>query len=62
MTDQETLISVLEEARGLLIQYIAPGPRDPRATIHSLSQVLCQPGLTEVIERLKAGYGLRVVK
>jgi hypothetical protein len=62
MTDQELLIKVVEDARSVLANYIAPGPRNAQAAIHSLSSVLCQPGLSDAIERLKSGYGLRVVK
>jgi hypothetical protein len=62
MTDQEMLIKAVEDARNILAGYIAPGPRNPHAVIHSLSSVLCQAGLSDAIERLKSGYGLRVVK
>lgn len=62
MTDQEMLIKAVEDARSVLANYIEPGPRNPHAAIHSLSGILCQPGLSEAIDRLKSGYGLRVVK
>jgi hypothetical protein len=62
MTDQEMLIKAVEEARSILAAYIALGPRNPHAAIHSLSGVLCQAGLSDAIKRLKSGYGLRVVK
>jgi len=62
MTDQKMLIKAVEEARSILSSYLAPGPRNPHAAIHSLSGVLSQAGLSDAIERLKSGYGLRVVK
>lgn len=62
MTDQEMLIKALEDARSILTNYIAPGPRNPHAAIHALSGTLCRPGLSDAIGRLKSGYGLRVVK
>ena len=45
MTDQEMLIRAVEDARSVLAKYIAAGPRNPHAAIHSLSGVLCQAGL-----------------
>jgi hypothetical protein len=62
MTDQEMLIKAVEDARSVLANYLTPGPRNPHAAIHSLSGILCQAGLSDAIERLKSGYGLRVVK
>ena len=62
MTNQEMLINAVEDARSVLAKYIAAGPHNPHAAIHSLSGVLCQADLSDAIERLKSGYGLRVVK
>ena len=61
MTDQELLLKAVEDARSVLTNYLARGPRNPHAAIHSLSGILCQPGLSEAIDRLKSGYGLRIV-
>ena len=62
MTDQDLLIKALEDARSILANYIAPGPRNPHAAIHSLSGVLSRPDVSDAIQRLKSGYGLRVLK
>ena len=62
MSDQETLIKAIEDARAILKAYVDPGPRNPHVCIQKLQVALGDPRLTSAIDRIKAGYGLRVIK
>jgi len=62
MTDREVVIQAIEEARRILAEYIAPGRRDALATVKTLLDVLDRRDLVAALNRLKAGYGVYVVK
>jgi hypothetical protein len=63
MKDQKTVLKTLNEAAGIISDYLEPGlPRDPVATINRLIKVLDNQSLAEAITRLEKGYGLKVVK
>jgi hypothetical protein len=62
MTDQQLLISAVEEAGRNIAQYIEPGPRSAERTLSRLIAVLDNEDMARAIERLEKGYGLRVVK
>jgi hypothetical protein len=64
MTDQDVVIAAIEEAQRILAEYIEPGPyaRLPDVTIDRLLSVLDRRDVISALHRLKAGYGLHVVK
>jgi hypothetical protein len=63
MTDQEILIDAIERAGRIIGQHIEPGhAQDPEQTINRLIAVLDTQEVGGAIERLKAGFGLKVVK
>jgi hypothetical protein len=64
MTDQDVVIGAIEEAQRILAEYIEPGPslRLPDVTINQLLSVLDRRDVVSALNRLKAGYGLHVVK
>jgi hypothetical protein len=62
MTDQDLIIEAIGEAQCILGEYIAPGPRDDAATIKALLEVFDRLGVVRRANRVKAGYGLHVVK
>jgi hypothetical protein len=61
-TDREVVIQAIEEAQRILAQYIEPGRRDAVATVKALLDVLDRLEVVAALNRLKAGYGLYVVK
>jgi hypothetical protein len=62
MTDRELVIQTVEEAQRILAEYIEPGRRDAVATVNALLEVLGRRRVVAALNRLKAGYGLHVVK
>jgi hypothetical protein len=62
MTDQDLIVEAIDEAQRILGEYIAPGPRDAAATIKALLGVFDRSDVVAALNRLKAGYGLYVVK
>jgi hypothetical protein len=62
MTDQGLIIEAIEEAQRILGEYIAPGSRNDADTIKALLDVLDRRDVVAALNRLKAGYGLHVVK
>jgi hypothetical protein len=63
--DREVVIQAIEEAQRILAEYIEPGRRGAVATVKVLLDVLNVLDRREVVaafNRLKAGYGLHVVK
>jgi hypothetical protein len=62
MTDQGLIIEAMEEAQRILGEYIAPGSRNDAANIKELLEVLDRRDVVAALNRLKAGYGLHVVK
>jgi hypothetical protein len=62
MRDREVVIQAIEEAQRILAGYIEPGRRDAVATVKALLDVLDRREVVASLNRLKAGYGLYVVK
>ena len=63
MTDQQILIAAVERAGGIIAEHIEPGhARDPVQTINRLIAVLDTKEVAGAVTRLKAGFGLKVVK
>jgi hypothetical protein len=65
MTDREVVLQAIEETQRILAEYIEPGRRGAVATVKVLRDVLNVLDRREVVaalNRLKQGYGLRVVK
>jgi hypothetical protein len=60
MRDREVAIQAIEEAQRILAGYIEPGRRD--AVAKALLDVLDRREVVASLNRLKAGYGLYVVK
>jgi hypothetical protein len=46
----------------VLAGYIEPEPRDPEGTMAQLLDALARPGLVAAVQRVRAGYGVRVLK
>jgi hypothetical protein len=62
MTDREVVIQAIEEAQRFLAEYIEPGRRDAAVTVKALLNVLGRHDVVAALNRLKAGYGLYIVK
>jgi hypothetical protein len=63
MTDQQILIDAIEKAGVVIADYIDPlRTSDPEQTIDRLIAVLDTQDVAGAIKRLKAGFGLKVVK
>lgn len=52
MTDQETVIAAVQEARRILHRDIGSGPRDREATLASLRSVLDDDQIVHALERI----------
>jgi hypothetical protein len=62
MTDREVVIQAIEQAQRILAEYIEPGRRDAVVTVKALLNVLGRGDVVAALNRLKAGYGLYIVK
>jgi hypothetical protein len=62
MTAREVVIQTIEEAQRILAGYIEPRRRDAVATVRALLNVLDRREVVAALNRVKAGYGLYVVK
>lgn len=63
MTDQELTLKALNDAAEIIAAYLEPGhPRNAEATLDRLIVLLGNQQLAEAVDRLEAGFGLRVVK
>jgi len=62
VSDQDLVLDAVEEARRVLVEY-AQGPRrNPDETINMLLFLLDRADVVAAAKRLRAGFGLRVVK
>jgi hypothetical protein len=61
-TDQETVLRAMEDARRVLGEYIAPGPRDATRTVHRLIAVLDRDEVVHALDRMKRRRTLRLVE
>lgn len=63
MKDRDLVLEALEDAQRILAEHVEPGRRqNPLLTINRLLDILDREELVAAQARLKAGYGLRVVK
>jgi uncharacterized protein YutE (UPF0331/DUF86 family) len=62
MSDQETVARAVLDIELMLANYLHPGDRDPNKTIEEIIEMLDRRGVIAAAERLKSGYGLRVIK
>ena len=63
MSDRDLVLDAVEEAQGILAEYTEPdSPRNPETTINMLLFLLDRQDVVPGVRRLRAGYGLRVVK
>ena len=61
-TDQETVLRAMDDARRVLGEYIAPGPRDATRTVHRLIAVLDRDELVHALDRMKKRRTIRLVE
>jgi hypothetical protein len=60
--DRQLILDAIEQAQRILAGYVEPGPRNPDGTIEQLISALARPELVAAVQRVRAGYGVRVVK
>jgi len=60
--DHETVLKAMEDARRILCEYIAPGPRDATRTVDWLLSVLDQEQVVRALDRMQRRRTLRIVK
>jgi hypothetical protein len=61
-TDQNTVLRALEDARRILGEYIAPGPRDPTRTVERLLAALDNEPVVHALDRMKRRSALHLVE
>ena len=61
-SDQDTVLQAMEDARRILAEYNAPGPRDPTFTLHRLIAVLDRDEVVLALDRMKRRRTLRLVE
>lgn len=63
VTDQQTIINAIREARLILHEYIEPGSSNAEDTVQQLREILDVGEVKGAIERLeRCGHGLRPAK
>jgi hypothetical protein len=60
--DEDTVLKAIEDARRILGEYIAPGPRDDTQTVHRLLAVLDREVVVRAIDRMKRRRIMRLVE
>ena len=60
--DQDTLIRAVEDARRVLGEYIAPGPRDATRTVERLLAILDRNDVLLALDRMQRRRVLRLVE
>jgi hypothetical protein len=61
--DQRMILDALNEAAHVISEYLeASPPGHPEVTLDRLIELLGNQGLADAVDRLEAGFGLRVVK
>jgi hypothetical protein len=61
-SDQILLVKAVEEAQSTLSSYTDTDARYPEATVKKLMSILNRPEVLSAMQRIRAGYGLRVEK
>jgi len=62
VSDQDLVLDAVEEAQRVLVEYVQAGPRRSPETINMLLFLLDRADVVAAAKRLRAGFGLRVVK
>jgi len=62
VTDQEILLRTFAELEKIAAKYKQPNPLAAEITLHVILSFLNRRDVVAAARRLKAGYGLRVVK
>jgi hypothetical protein len=63
MQDRDLVLEAIEDAQRILAEHIEPAShRNPETTINMLLFLLDRHEVVAATKRLRAGYGLRVVK
>jgi hypothetical protein len=63
MRDIDIINKAMEDAQAVLRDFIEPGPRDTKATLARMIEILDHQDVVAAQERLRKGYGhLHVVK
>jgi hypothetical protein len=62
MTDQELIFSALRQVGLIVAKHLESRTSDADETITQLIALLDTPELTEAMNRVERGYGLRLVK
>jgi hypothetical protein len=60
--DQDIVLTAIEDARRILGEHIALGPRDAAGTVHRLIAVLDRDEVVHALDRLKRRRTLRLVE
>ena len=60
--DQDTLVRAVEDARGILGEYIEPGPRDATRTVQRLLAVLDRSDVVHALDRVNRRRVIRLVE
>ena len=60
--DEDTVLKATEDARRILSEYIAPGPRDATQTVHRLLAVLDREEVVRALDRMKRRRTMRLVE
>ena len=60
--DKRLILDAIEQAQRVLAGYVEPGPRHPEGTMAQLIEALARPEVVAAMQRVRAGYGVRVVK
>jgi len=60
--DQDTLVRAVEDARRILGEYIAPGPRDAKLTVERLLAVLDRNDVVHALDRINRRRVIRLVE
>lgn len=59
--DQDTVLRAVDDARRILGEYVAPGPRDAMQTVERLLIVLDRDELLHALDRMQRRRTLRLV-
>lgn len=60
--DEDTVLKAMEDARRILGEYIAPGPRDATQTVNRLLSVLDREVVVRALDRMKQRRTIRLVE
>jgi hypothetical protein len=60
--DQDTVIRAIEDARRVLGEYVAPGPRDATRTVERLLVILDRNDVVHALDRIKRRRTIRLVE